>query len=77
VHLAAPDVHVVGEGVRELGSQRPDFAPHPPEVVEEPRALARELRQELREAKDVHAPIIVRGRSLACTYCLLTGSDPQ
>jgi hypothetical protein len=65
VHFAATDVHVVGEGVGELGGQRADLVPHPPEVVEEARALALELGQELREAKDVHGPIILCRRSFS------------
>jgi hypothetical protein len=34
VHLAAADVHVVGQRVRELGGERADVAADPPEVVE-------------------------------------------
>ena len=60
VHLAAADVHVVGERVRELGRQRADLAADAAEVVEEPRPLLRELREELGEPEDVYALIIFR-----------------
>jgi RNA polymerase sigma-70 factor, ECF subfamily len=53
VDLAAADVHVVRERVRELRRERADLAPDAPEVVEEPRALRGELGQELGEAEDV------------------------
>ena len=43
VHLATADVHVVGDGVGELGRDRPDLAANAAEVVEEPRALGRQL----------------------------------
>ena len=46
VHLSAPDVHAVGDRVRELGRDRPDLAADPPEVVEEPGALGRELLEQ-------------------------------
>jgi hypothetical protein len=58
VHLAAADVHVVGERVGELGSDRADLAAHAPEVVEQPRAGGRELREERGQGEDVRAPII-------------------
>jgi FdhD protein len=59
VHLAAPDVHVVGDGVGELGRQRPHLAPHPAEVVQQPRPLPRQARQELGELEDVYGSMIV------------------
>ena len=62
VHLAASDVHVVGESVRELHRDRADLAAHAAEVVEEARPLARELRKERREAQHVHAPSLFRAR---------------
>ena len=40
-HLAAADVHVVGERVRQVGRHRPDVAANPAEVVEQARAFAR------------------------------------
>ena len=39
VHLAAADVHPVGERVGELGRDRPDLAADPAEVVEQVRPL--------------------------------------
>src|SRR5919106_1832495 len=59
VHLAAPDVHVVGDRVGELGRERPDLAPHPAEVVQQPRPLPREDRQKLGELEDVYGSMIV------------------
>jgi len=50
---------VVGDGVRELGRQRPDLAPHPAEVVQQPRPLPRQARQELGELEDVYGSMIV------------------
>ena len=41
--LAAADVHVVGERVRELGRHWPDVPADPAEVVEQAHTLAREL----------------------------------
>ena len=52
---------MVGDGVRELGRQRPDLAPHTAEVVEQLRPLARQGRQESGEPEDVYGPIIVNG----------------
>jgi hypothetical protein len=49
---------VVGERVRELRSERPDLAANAAEVVEQPRALARQLRKELGEAQDVDGAIL-------------------
>ena len=45
VHLAAADVHVVGERVGELRRDRADLAPDPAEVVEQPRPRGRELSE--------------------------------
>jgi FdhD protein len=59
VDLAAADVHVVGERVRELGSDRPHLPAHPAEVVQQFRALPRQLGQELGEPEDVYGSIIV------------------
>jgi hypothetical protein len=59
VHLAATDVHAVGDGVRELGSERPDLATDAPEVVEKPRPLGRQLLQQRGELENVDASIIV------------------
>jgi FdhD protein len=59
VHLAAPDVHVVGDRVGELGRERPDLTPHPAEVVQQPRPLPREDRQKLGELEDVYGSMIV------------------
>ena len=65
VHLAAADAHVVGERVRELGRDRADLAANPPEVVEQPRARGRELREERGQGEDVRAPIIAAIRHAA------------
>ena len=54
VDLAAADVHVVGEGVRELGRDGADLPAHPAEVVQEARAVGGKLRQELGELQDVY-----------------------
>ena len=61
MHLAAPDVHVVGEGVRELHRDRPDLATDTAEVVEEPCALTRELWKERCEPKHVHRGRVYSG----------------
>ncbi len=45
MHLAAADVHVVGERVRELRRDRTDFPADPAEVVEQARAVGRQLGQ--------------------------------
>jgi hypothetical protein len=45
VHLAAADVHVVGQRIRELGRERADLTANAPEVVEQPRPVGRELRE--------------------------------
>jgi hypothetical protein len=45
VHLAAPNVHVVGDRVGEVHRDRPDFAADAAEVVEQPGSLARKLGQ--------------------------------
>ncbi len=54
VHLAAADVHVVGDGVRELHRDRPHLAAHAPEVVEEACPLAWELGKQRCEPEHVH-----------------------
>jgi hypothetical protein len=46
---------VVGERVRQLGRDRADLPPDAPEIVEEPGALGRQLRQELGEPQNVDA----------------------
>jgi hypothetical protein len=58
VHLAAPDVHVIGERVCELGRERADLPADPTEVVEQPRASGRQLREERGEGENVREPII-------------------
>ena len=67
MHLAAPDVHVVGERVGQLHRDRPDLAPDAAEVVEEARPLARELGEERCEPEHVHRgesiPLVVSGAS--------------
>jgi FdhD protein len=50
---------VVGDGVGELGGERADLPPHAAEVVEEPRALRRQRREQLGELEDVYGSIIV------------------
>ena len=65
MHLASADVHVVGERVRQLGRDRPHLTAHAPEVVEQPRALGRKLRQERGQGEDVRAPIIAAMRKAA------------
>ena len=63
VHLAAADVHVVGDRVRELGGDRPDLAAHAAEVVEQPRPLDGQLGEERGQGEDVRERIIpVRAR---------------
>jgi FdhD protein len=59
VNLAAADVHVVGDGVGELGRQRPDLASDAAEIVQQPGPLPRQLRQELGELEDVYGSMIV------------------
>ena len=54
VHLAAPDVHVVGEGVGEVRRQRPDLPPHAPEVVEKASPFGRKLGQKHGQLDHVH-----------------------
>ena len=54
VHLAAADVHVVGERVRELRGDRADLAADAPEVVQEARPLLRQLGKNLGEPEDVY-----------------------
>jgi FdhD protein len=50
---------VVCDGVGELGRDRPHLAPDSAEVVQQPRPLLRQLRQELGELEDVYGSIIV------------------
>ena len=59
VHLAAADVHVVGDGVGQLHRDRPDLAADAAEVVEESCPLARKLGKQRCEPKHVH-----RGESI-------------
>jgi len=54
VHLAAADVHVVGERVRELRGDRADLAADAPEVVQQARPLLRQLGKNLGEPEDVY-----------------------
>jgi hypothetical protein len=65
VHLAAADVHVVGQRVGELGRQRADLATDPPEVVEQSRPVGRKLREERGQGEDVRAAIIAATRQAA------------
>ena len=46
VHVAAAQVHPVGERVGELGRDRPDLAAEAAEVVEQPRPLRRQLLEQ-------------------------------
>ncbi len=48
-HLAPPDVHVVGERVGPVGRHRPHVATDRAQVVEELRALARQLGEHVAE----------------------------
>jgi FdhD protein len=50
---------VVGDCVRELGRHRPHLAPDAAEVVQQPRPLLGQLREELGELEDVYGSIIV------------------
>jgi FdhD protein len=50
---------VVGDGVGELGRQRPDLASDAAEIVQQPGPLPRQLRQELGELEDVYGSMIV------------------
>ena len=54
MHLAATDVHVVGERVRELRGNRADLAADAPEVVQQARPLLRQLGKNLGEPEDVY-----------------------
>ena len=74
MHLAAADVHVVGERVRELGRDRADLAADAAEVVEEPRAVCRQLGEERGQGEDVRAPIIPRATG---TRASATSADPS
>ena len=62
VHVAAAQVHPVGEGVRELGGDRADLAANAAEVVEQPRPLRRQLLEQAREPEHVHAASLDRER---------------
>jgi len=62
MHLAAADVHVVGERVRELGRQGSDLAADTPEIVEQSRPVGRKLREERGQGEDVRAAIIAARR---------------
>jgi hypothetical protein len=59
VHLAAPDRHVVGKRVGELGRQRAHLAADAAEIVEQARPGGRELSEEGRQPEDVHAAIVL------------------
>ncbi|MGH3040556.1 MAG: formate dehydrogenase accessory sulfurtransferase FdhD [Gaiellaceae bacterium] len=50
---------MVGDGVGQLGRHGPDLAPDAAEVVQQPRPLLGQLRQELGELEDVYGSIIV------------------
>jgi hypothetical protein len=54
VHLAAPDVHVVGKRIRELRGDRADLAADAPEVVQQARPPLRQLGKNLGEPEDVY-----------------------
>jgi acetylornithine deacetylase len=58
VHLAAAQVHAVGDRVGELGRERTDLATDAAEVVEEARPLGRQLLEERRELEDVDGSIL-------------------
>jgi hypothetical protein len=51
---------MVGERIRELRRDRPDLSSDPAEVVEQTRALHRELLKERRELEDVVLHVAVR-----------------
>jgi hypothetical protein len=53
VHLAAADVHVVGERVGEVRRDRPDLAPDAAEVVQQPRPVGRKLGEQRGQSQDV------------------------
>ena len=59
MHLAAADVHVVGERVGQLHRDRSDLAADASEVVEQARPLARKLGKQRCEPEHVH-----RGESI-------------
>ena len=54
MHVAAAEVHPVGERVGELGRDRADLAADAAEVVEQPRPLRRQLLEQGGEPEDVH-----------------------
>jgi hypothetical protein len=60
VHVAAPDVHVVGERVGELRGERSDLTPDPTEIVEQAGPLARKRGKQRREPQDVDGAILCR-----------------
>jgi hypothetical protein len=70
VHLAATDVHVVGERVRELRREWADLPANASQVVQEPRPLLRKLGQELGEPQNVDGTDSMR-RSCGATPCPL------
>jgi hypothetical protein len=59
VNLPAADVHPVCYRVRELGRDRADLAPDAAQVVEQARALGRQLVEERGEPENVDGVIIV------------------
>ena len=73
VHLAAADVHVVGERVRELGRDRADLPADAAEVVEEPSPVCRQLGEQRGQGEDVRAPIIPR----ATNQSVSESADPN
>ena len=87
--VAAAKVHAVGERVGELGGDRPDLAPDPPEVVQQPRPLGRKLLEQAREPEDVHGASVrlplsdsqgdprVVGQGRTCRRRALLGSRPR
>ena len=64
VHLAAADVHVVGDGIREVGRDGADLAADAAEVVEEARTRRGQRRDEARRGEDVHGAIVLRSSVL-------------
>ena len=72
VHVAVAQVHPVGECVGELRRDRPDLAADATEVVEQPRALGRQLLEQGREMEHVHASSL---RSHRCQTRVRVVSD--
>src|SRR5204862_5663775 len=58
VHLAAADVHVVGDRVRELRPDRADLAPNAAEVAEQVGPFPRKPLQQRGQAEDVDLAIL-------------------